>query len=138
MDTPATSAALTDLVSDASSGLRSVCELQARYDEVGWRIQDPSWAKARHVMLHLMKITADLAGIVETVEHADERGEPPTSEAFNAVLHEHRRLAADLVFHAAQLANLAEFDIGAELVELYVTNAGRFAPNSEFVALADR
>src|SRR5947209_5625777 len=53
------SAALADLVEDASSGLRSLRELQARYDEVGWRIQEPSWAKVRHILLHLMKITAD-------------------------------------------------------------------------------
>lgn len=128
-------APLDQLLDLAKEGLAALCQLQALYDEVGWRIQDPSWAKTRHIMLHLMKVTADVARLVESVEHADERGEPPTSEAFRTVLHERRRLAADLAFHAAQLANLGGFDLADEVRALYRDNAATFAPDSPFAAL---
>jgi hypothetical protein len=124
-----------DLFESAGEGLVALCRLQALYDEVGWRIQEPSWAKTRHIMLHLMKVTAHVAGLVESVEHAEERGDPPTSEAFRAVLQEHRRVAADLAFHAAQLANLGDFDLADEVRALYRENAARFAPDSPFADL---
>lgn len=125
------------LIDQLSTGLQALRVLQRRYDEVGWRIQDPSWAKTRHIMLHLVSVTAEVAKLVEGVEHADERGEAPTSQAFEAVLFENRRIAADLLFHAAQFANLADFDLAEELRSLYATNAARFAPNSEFASLTE-
>ena len=127
--------ALEEFFDSASRGLAALCHLQGLYDDVGWRIQDPSWAKTRHIMLHLVRVTAAVARLVESVEHADERGEPPTSEVFRAVLYEHRRLAADLVFHAAQLANLGEFGLTHEVRALYRDNATTFAPDSPFADL---
>ena len=69
-----------------STGLQALRVIQRRYDDVGWRIEEPSWAKTRHVLLHLVSITAELAKMIESVEHADERGEVPSSEAFKSVL----------------------------------------------------
>lgn len=126
---------LDELFDSAGPGLAALCQLQRLYDEVGWQIQEPSWAKTRHIMLHLMKVTAVIARLVESVEHAEASGEPPTGEAFRGVLHERRRLAADLVFHAAQLANLGEFDLADEVRGLYRENAATFAPESPFADL---
>ena len=118
------------------AGMRSAQLLQAAYDDVGWRIQEPSWAKTRHMLYHLMKVTAELAVLVEAVEHAEDDGDTTSSTEFNLQLREHRHPAADLDFHAAQIANLANVDLGAELVQLWARNAERFAPDSAFADIS--
>jgi NTP pyrophosphatase (non-canonical NTP hydrolase) len=130
------SSPLPQLIDELSTGLRALRVLQRRYDDVGWRIEEPSWAKARHVLLHLVSITAELAKLIENVEHAEERGEVPSSGTFVGALYEHRRMVADMLFHAAQFANMADLDLAEELQNLYATNASRFAPDSEFASLA--
>lgn len=122
-------------LSDVMTGLQAVQRLQAAYDEVGWRVQDPSWAKARHILYHLVSATAKVSSLIEGVEHAVERGVTPSSEEFSTTLGEHSRLAAELVFHGAQLANIAGDDLGTLLQTLWRENAQRFAPDSVFAAL---
>lgn len=119
----------------AISGGAAIQELQAAYDEVGWRIQEPTWAKARHLLYHLMSATTELALLVEEVEHAVDRGETVSSDEFNKTIAEHASICAHLVFHAAQIANLADANLGTELVKLHHGNAQRFAPDSEFARL---
>ena len=120
------------LVEAAINGASAIQSLQDEYDRVGWRIQEPSWAKARHLLYHLMSATTELALLVESVEHAEERGEVVTSAEFNQRLAEHPGISANLLFHAAQIANMSGVDLGAELVRLHHGNAQRFAPDSPF------
>lgn len=129
------SEALDELFRRADAGLEAVQELQRRYDEVGWRIEEPSWAKVRHVLLHLTKINAQIAKLVEKVEHAEDEGSPPTSAEFARELSDHANLGSDLLFHAAQFANLSGYSLSEELRRLYRTNSARFAPNSPFATL---
>lgn len=124
------------LLADAAiSGGSAIQQLQAAYDEVGWRIQEPSWAKARHLLYHLLSATTELALLVEEVEHAEDRGETVTSDEFIKTISEHASVSAHLLFHAAQIANMAGADLGAELVKLHHGNAQRFAPDSGFAQL---
>jgi NTP pyrophosphatase (non-canonical NTP hydrolase) len=125
-----------NLVQELVSALGIVRSAQAGYDAVGWRIQEPSWAKARHLLYHLLSATTEVALLVEEAEHAEERGEPLDSSDFNQRLASRAEIPATLLFHAAQLANLADLDLGLELARLYHRNAQRFAPDSMFAALA--
>ncbi|MGR6998874.1 hypothetical protein ACU686_13225 [Yinghuangia aomiensis] len=123
---------IRELAAAAISGAAAIQRLQDEYDDVGWRIQEPSWAKARHLLYHLLSATTELALLVEEVEHAEERGEAVSSDDFNKVLAEHSGISAHLLFHAAQIANMSGADLGKELVRLHAGNAKRFAPDSAF------
>lgn len=127
--------ALEDLVRSVVAGGAAIREIQGRYDDVGWRIQEPTWAKARHLLYHLLAATTELALLVEEVEHGEERGDVVSSEEFNALVAKHPSICATLVFHAAQLANMADLDLGAELSRMYHRNAQRFAPETPFASL---
>ncbi len=123
---------LQQLQAAAKDGLDAVQKLQRRYDDIGWRVEHPPWAKLRHILLHLSKVNAKIARLVEPVEHALYDGQDVTAGAFLQELNNSRRLAAELLFHAAQVANLGQFDLSDELQSMYRENAQRFAPDSEF------
>jgi hypothetical protein len=122
-------------VETATKGLQAVQRLQAAYDEVGWRIKEPTWAKARHMLYHLLASTAELAALVESVEHAEESGSVVTSAEFNAKLEQHALLAAEYVLHGAQIAEMAGADLGELVVAVWGRNARTFAPDSAFAEL---
>lgn len=126
---------LEELLKRVMDGGEALRELQNAYDEVGWRIQEPSWAKARHLLYHLLAVTSKLALMVEEVEHAEERGEVTTSDDFNKAIAQQADICAVLVFHATQLANMGDVDLGSELGRMYQRNAQRFAPESAFARL---
>lgn len=126
---------IQELASAAISGASAIQQLQDEYDKVGWQIKDPTWAKSRHLLYHLLSATTELALLIEDVEHAEVRGEVVSSEDFNNKLAEHRGISANLLFHAAQIANMSGIDLGAELVRLQARNAQRFAPDSAFAQL---
>ncbi|MDP8931856.1 MAG: hypothetical protein M3O70_25620 [Actinomycetota bacterium] len=122
-------------LADAVNGLRAIQRLQAAYDDVGWRIQEPSWAKARHLLYHLVSITATLSRLVEEVEHQQEVGAAPGSEEFGTTLAERADVAGQLVFHAAQISTLAGTDLGVLLPMAWRRAAERFAPDSPFASI---
>jgi hypothetical protein len=126
---------LQSLIAGSNKGLAATQELQARYDAVGWQIQDPPYAKVRHMLLHLMKITADVAAMVEHVEHSVQNNvsSDTITDEFAAALQERADISGHLLFHAAQFANLGNYDLSEQLVRIYSQNARRFAPDSEFV-----
>ncbi|MDQ1068781.1 hypothetical protein [Streptomyces canus] len=128
---------LKDLQSQAAKGLAAVRELQAQYDVVGWQIKNPEYAKIRHVLLHLMKITADVAAIVEHVEHCVQNEVDPEeiSRDFAVTIKDRGDIAGDLLFHAAQFANLGDYDLADQLIQVYARNSKRFAPDSPFADL---
>lgn len=129
---------LKELQAQAAKGLTAVCELQARYDVVGWQITSPEYAKIRHVLLHLMKITADVAAIVEHVEHSVHNEVDPEEIArdFATTVKDRGDIAGDLLFHAAQFANLGNYDLADQLVQVYARNAKRFAPDTPFAEMS--
>lgn len=129
--------ALRALADDAVAGAAAIQALQARYDEVAWDVREPAWAKARHLLLHLLAAASELARSVEEVEHAQQRGSEVSSEEFRAALAARPELGAKLLFHAAQVATLSGVDLGAELVRLHARGAARFAPGSAFARLGD-
>lgn len=108
--------------------------LQRKYDEVGWRVSEPPWRKARHVLLHLTAVSAEIAAVIEQLEHAEDDGTPPAEldERFSELMARPTRLAADLVMHGLQLATLLDRDIGELIIARYRGNAARFAPGSVF------
>jgi hypothetical protein len=126
------------LVVESKKGLAAARELQDSYDAVGWQIQEPTHAKVRHILLHLMKVTADVAALVEHVEHEIHNGVDPeqVESSFRKVITERSDIAGELLFHAAQFANLGDYDLAEPLIAIYSRNAQRFAPESEFVGLS--
>lgn len=126
-----------DLVHSAKVALADAQELQVRYDAVGWQIQRPSYAKARHIMLHLVNVTASLGRLVEHVEHVEHSTDGSTLEAdFTEVMAGNGQISASVLFHALQLAALSNVNVGEELVALYQTNAKMFAPESDFATIS--
>lgn len=117
---------------EAQTGLRAAQQLQSMYDAVGWQIEEPAWAKLRHILLHLTKINAQIAELVEPLEHRAHAGSEIDATVLRIQLRAHANIGADLLFHAAQIANLAEADLGEEFETLHRTNARRFAPDSDF------
>ena len=131
---------LQSLIEEARQGLAAAQQLQDRYDAVGWQIKDSSFTKVRHMLYHLMKVTADVAALVENVEHAlyDGTSSEQAARDFDEVMKERSDLGGELLFLAAQLANLGQSNLADETVKIYGRNAQRFAPNSEFADLKQR
>ncbi len=95
--------------------LREVQDGQRQYDEVFWQHQGPpNLIKIRHILLHLMETTGRVATWVEAAEHGG--SEPATDILANKV-------TPDLLFHAAQLANVLNVDLGAVYVTRIDNNA---------------
>jgi hypothetical protein len=123
---------MTRLLADCEAGLRSLQDVQKIYDNDMWEIEDPAFANLRHVHLHLSVTVGKLAKVVEPNDHKNYRSEqvdvPSLSEELSPVL-------ADLLMHAAQIANMLGADLGEMLVSRYKQNAARFAPDSEFAKI---
>ncbi|SDG80461.1 hypothetical protein SAMN05216553_111333 [Lentzea fradiae] len=123
---------MTRLLADCEVGLRSLQEVQKLYDDDMWEIDDPKFANLRHVHLHLSVTVGKLAKVVEPNDHKSYRSEqvdvPSLGEELSPVL-------ADLVMHAAQIANMLGGDLGRMLVNRYKQNAARFAPDSDFAKI---
>ncbi len=123
---------VADLFHDASAGLQSLQALQSRYDDEMWDIDDPIFAKIRHIQLHLSNTVGKLARALEPLDHCEHRDEQldltELTDALGPVL-------ADLVMHATQLANAVGRDLPGALRSRYQQNATRFAPGSAFAGL---
>lgn len=115
-------------------GLSALTQIIRLHDQDLWQVSDPPFAKLRHIHTHLSKCTGQLAGIVEPLDHfADSHGDSAlASEEWAEDL---APIVADLLIHAAQLADLANLDIGDALRSRWQRNAAKFAPSSEFAAL---
>lgn len=118
-----------------SSGLEGLVDVQHDYDEVGWHIQNPASAKLRHIVLHLTATIGKLSAICEGQEHHEHNDPDATGEEVREALAQHTPQIAHLVTSAAQLADLAGIDLGDTVSTAFVTNAKRFAPESEFAHL---
>ena len=118
--------ALASLSRNCLEGLSALQELQQFYDSKLWDIEDPKHAKVRHVHIHISKTAGRLASLIEPADHDDfhgrESGKPDTQEVANIV--------ADLLMHAAQLANAYGVELDSALSARYRENAQRFAPGS--------
>ena len=123
---------VTDLFLAAAAGLRSLQALQRRYDDEMWDIDDPIFAKIRHIQLHLSITVGKLARALEPLDHREHRDEQidlaDLTDALGPVL-------ADLVMHAAQLANAVGEGLPGALRARYQQNAKRFAPSSAFAGI---
>jgi hypothetical protein len=108
------------------TGLRALQRVQEDYDDDLWDITDPPFAYARHVHLHLSITVGKLARMLEPYDHVANSGshsDVPRGEDLEPIV-------ADLLLHAAQLANEAGMDLGAVFASRYRQNAKRFAPES--------
>ncbi|BDT94137.1 hypothetical protein IFM12275_41130 [Nocardia sputorum] len=122
------------LQQSSTTGLTAAQQVQRLYDDVGWQIENPSWAKLRHILLHLTKINAEIGALIEPIEHAEHHGETPSEAEFLKKLREESHIVGDLIFHAAQIANMAGVKLADEFNALHRRNARRFAPDSEFAS----
>ncbi|WP_152991402.1 hypothetical protein [Frankia sp. R43] len=131
---------VNELAEHVRTSLESVKIIQEAYDEVGWQIKDPALAKVRHMLLHLMKVTTEVAVIVEDAEHRLHDGTPADEVGahFTERIAQRGDIAGHLLFHAAQLANIGSYNLGQQLLEVYAENSQRFAPNSVFVGIDQR
>ena len=128
---------LEDMIASTRSALRVAQQLQLEYDAVGWQIQEPSYAKTRHITFHLLNATAALGRLVEHVEHVQPEADGSSVENdFDNALAANGRISATLLFHALQLATLSQADVGEELLRLYRANAERFARDSPFAEIS--
>lgn len=108
------------------AGLRAAQSVQAEYDRAMWDIRYPELANLRHIQIHLAVTVGKVAKLLEPLDHCDHRGTPVEMPG-------HAELApvvADLVMHAAQIANIVELDLGEAFAARYRGNATRFAPGS--------
>jgi len=108
------------------SGLRALQTAQAHYDADMWDISDPKFANLRHIQLHLAITVGKLAKLLEPQDHRAYNGQEVEELDKNEV----RPIVADLLIHAAEIANIQSFDLGEALAERYRRNAVRFAPQS--------
>jgi hypothetical protein len=114
------------------AGLRALQQIQRLYDDDMWDIDHPAHSKVRHIHVHLSHATGRLAALIEPADHDafhQRDSAPPDTTAV-------AKLIADLVMHAAQLANAYDVDLDSALASRYRNNARRFAPESAFADFA--
>jgi hypothetical protein len=114
---------------DAVTGLGAVQKAQIAYDRDLWDIRDDPHANVRHVHIHLSIAVGKLARLLEARDHAVHHGEAPAPLAQSELA----PIVADLVIHAAQLANIGQVQLGESFAARYRENAARFAPESALV-----
>lgn len=117
---------LETLAAHVSSGLHALQAAQKQYDRAMWDISDPPFANLRHIHLHLSITTGKLAKLLEPQDHEFQRSADVAALASPDIA----PIIADLLIHAAQLANAHNLDLGAVLAQRFRDNAGRFAPDS--------
>lgn len=117
---------------EVEAALRHLQALQDTYDQEMWDINSPGFSKLVHIHLHLSKAIGKLAVALEPMDHQVHHDGEVDVRALNDVI---EPIMADLVLHAAQLANLMGKDLGAALRSRYQGNAVRFAPESLFATL---
>jgi hypothetical protein len=120
--------ALESLSPRCLDGLRVLQQIQQLYDNDMWDIDDPVHSKVRHIHIHLSTTVGRLAGLIEPADHDAFHGRDGTPPDGRATA----KLVADLVMHAAQLANAYGLELDSALTQRYRNNAQRFAPGSAF------
>lgn len=113
-------------------GLRALQQIQRLYDDDMWDIDHPAHSKVRHIHIHLSSTTGRLAALIEPADHDAFHRRDGAPADTGAVA----KLIADLVMHAAQLANAFGVDLDSALASRYRNNAQRFAPESAFADFA--
>jgi hypothetical protein len=84
----------------------------------------------QRIHIHLSNTVGRLASLIEPADHDAFHGRESTNSAADpsAVAN----LVADLLMHAAQLANCYDLELDSALARRYRNNAQRFAPTSTF------
>jgi hypothetical protein len=123
-------AEMTFLTEQCRTGLQALQQIQNRYDDDMWDIDHPAHAKVRHIHIHLSTAVGRLASLIEPADHDAFHARESTDSAADpgAVAN----LVADLLMHAAQLANCYGLELDSALARRYRNNAQRFAPTSAF------
>jgi hypothetical protein len=121
---------MATLGEQCGTGLRALQQLQGRYDDDMWDIDHPAHAKVRHIHIHLSTTVGRLASLIEPADHDAFHGRESTASA--AEPGPVANLVADLLMHAAQLANCYGLELDSALTQRYRSNAQRFAPTSVF------
>jgi hypothetical protein len=125
---------MASLSQQCQTGLRALQQIQNRYDNDMWDIDHPAHAKVRHIHIHLSTTVGRLASFIEPADHdAFHARESTESTADPAAV---ANLIADLLMHAAQLANCYGLELDSALARRYRSNAQRFAPTSDFAEFA--
>lgn len=119
------------LLTDVEKGFAALQKVQDLYDSDLWAINSPPFAKYRHVVIHISVLAGELSKLSEALEH-----QTTTKDISDINLQPyHDKITpwiADLLLHAAQLANLANQAMYPLLVNRIKANALRFGPNSRF------
>lgn len=123
---------LDRLLNELRMGLRSLQVLQDEYDRVGWHLSNPPFRKYRHICLHLSVLVGRLSALSEKLDHTEADGASVNLSDYSEEL---EQTTSNIVFHLAQIANLANFELYDAMVDRYSANARRFAPQSVFAFL---
>jgi hypothetical protein len=121
-----------DLFGSATEGLCALQRLQVKYDQEMWDIDDPVFAKLRHIHLHLSVTIGKLA---RALEPADHRVHQEHDIGLADIRDEVAPVLADLLMHTAQIANALDCELPGALRARYRRNASRFAPESVFMSI---
>jgi hypothetical protein len=127
---------LESLLGDVRIGLAALQRVQDLYDSDLWTIQDPPFAKFRHIGIHISILAGELAKLSEQWEH-ESRTQAEGTETIDVSAQSDNiaRWIADLLIHAGQLANITGQDLYPTLVSRFEGNARRFQPHSKFSQL---
>jgi hypothetical protein len=125
-------AEVNDLFDEVTVGLGALQDLQVKYDEEMWDINDPVFDKLRHIHIHLSVTVGKLARVLEPADHRIHKGEEDSPTDMRDAL---EPVLADLLMHAAQVANAVGSELPEALRARYRRNASRFAENSAFTSI---
>lgn len=125
-------AALASLSQSCLGGLRALQQIQELYDAEMWDIDEPTHAKVRQIHIHPSKTVGRLAALIELADHDDFHGRDGARSDNRDVA----SLVADLLMHAAQLADAYDLELESALAARYRSNAQRLAPESPFADFA--
>jgi transposase len=123
-------AAMAPLSRSCLHGLGALQRIQELYDAEMWDMDGPTHAKVRHIHIHLSKTVGRLASLIEAADHDDFHGRYSGGSDNQEVAN----LIADMLMHAAQLADAYDVDLPSALATRYRSNARRFAPESRFAS----
>lgn len=126
--------AMNRLFEDLDTGASALHTLQAQYDRDMWDISHPQFANLRHIHMHLSITVGKIARMIEPRDHSMYHGEVPD---LDEIAHDIEPILADLVMHAAQIANMNNGNLGDMIRRRYRSNSARFAPDSMFAHLPE-
>jgi hypothetical protein len=114
-------------------GLREIQRVQSMLDRELWQSRESRDADLRHIALHVASCSGRLAKLCERRDHAGESDDLRVPEALDV-----GAIAADLLIHSAQIANIVDDSLAEWVVDRWARNVATYAPESPLGATLSR